>query len=370
MSLPFTVPVTLIKNAGQPNESRQIVQCSVQPKKGFFELNAPVYEGDIVELPDPRGGVRQLYVAEVNIVGQGSELGHIEVSWGKPPLAGESQTMIGNFQHLMQAVLEQMYKISKMPGSSGRYADLNLDNIAELLKSDPDDIREALNTLNDQGLIDANFYLGGGCSARITGAGRLQVEEKQRNTSKPMAMTDDSTSLPPPYRHLESALKQFHEDAPAEKSVFVMMKFPSNDMEDWKKKCLSDLYDAVRDELDRHGLMARRADQKTYPESRQMWDNVCTHMLGCDYGVAILEDHVGDEFNPNVALEYGFMLARGSKVVLLKEANFKHTRADILATISVPFSISKEHVVDTNSVRDAISNWLSVDLKITPRRRR
>jgi len=59
-------------------------------------------------------------------------------------------------------------------------------------------------------------------------------------------------------------------------------------------------------------------------------------MLGCDYGVAILEDHVGDEFNPNVALEYGFMLARGSKVVLLKEANFKHTRADIFATISVP----------------------------------
>ena len=140
--------------------------------------------------------------------------------------------------------------------------------------------------------------------------------------------------LPTPYRHLESALKKFHEDAPVEKSVFVMMKFPSDGMEDWKKQCLSDLYNTIKDELDRYGLVARRADQKTYSENRQLWENVCIHMFGCDYGVAILEDHVGDEFNPNVALEYGFMLSRGCKVVLLKEANFKHIRADILSTIS------------------------------------
>jgi nucleoside 2-deoxyribosyltransferase len=93
-------------------------------------------------------------------------------------------------------------------------------------------------------------------------------------------------------------------------------------------------------------------------------------MLGCDYGIAILEDRVGNEFNPNVALEYGFMLARGSKVVLLKEANFKHIRADILATIPAPFSINQEHVVDTHSVRNAISDWLSVDLGLAPRRKR
>jgi hypothetical protein len=181
--------------------------------------------------------------------------------------------------------------------------------------------------------------------------------------------TRNSSMLPAPYRYLEAALKNFHKDAPAEKSVFVMMKFPSDGMEDWKKQCLSDLYGAVKDELDRYGLVARRADQKTYSENRQLWENVCIHMFGCDYGVAILEDHVGDEFNPNVALEYGFMLSRGCKVVLLKEASFKHIRADILSTIPTSFSISKDHAVDTSSVRTAISDWLSVDLGMAPRRR-
>ena len=279
------------------------------------------------------------------------------------------------FQQIAQKVLEEIYELSKTSRLYRGFADLNVDTIAVHINSDPEIVREALHTLKQQGLIKADFDMDGGCAAHITGLGRLQVEEvkmeeMQSAMSNPKNLTGESFARPDPYRHLESALKKFHEDAPAEKSVFVMMKFPSNDMEDWKKKCLSDLYDAVRDELDRHGLVARRADQKTYPDSRQLWDNVCVHMLGCDYGVAILEDHVGDEFNPNVALEYGFMLARGSKVVLLKETNFKHTRADIFATISVPFSISKEHVVDTTSVRNALSDWLSVDLGISPRRKR
>ncbi len=78
-------PVTLVKNLGQANETRQTVDCSIQDKKGFFAANAPVYEGDVVEVEDPRGGKRQLTVAEVKIQGHGTGLDHLEVVWGKPP---------------------------------------------------------------------------------------------------------------------------------------------------------------------------------------------------------------------------------------------------------------------------------------------
>ena len=58
-----------------------------------------------------------------------------------------------------------------------------------------------------------------------------------------------------------------------------------------------------------HGLMGHRADDRCYPNDRNLWDNVCTYMFCCKYGVHILEDIMADEFNPNVALEYGFMRA-------------------------------------------------------------
>ncbi len=148
-----------------------------------------------------------------------------------------------------------------------------------------------------------------------------------------------------------------------------MMKFPSKDMEEWKKKCLEDIYTAVSDELSRHGLVARRADQKTYTPRRQLWENVCVYMLGCKYGIAILEDRTGGEFNPNVALEYGFMLALGRQVVLLQESEFKNVRADTLATIPVNFKISPTNQVDTDSVRTAVSDWL-LELGIHPKRKR
>jgi uncharacterized protein (TIGR02391 family) len=82
--LPFSKPVTLIKQVGEPNESRQTVDCSVQDDRGRFPVNVPVFEGDVIELPDPRGGVRRLRVARVKIHDSGV-MNHIEVTWGEPP---------------------------------------------------------------------------------------------------------------------------------------------------------------------------------------------------------------------------------------------------------------------------------------------
>ncbi len=176
--------------------------------------------------------------------------------------------------------------------------------------------------------------------------------------------------IPSTYRHLEDDLKHFHDDDRFDRSVFVMMKFPDPaHMEAWQVACLEDLYGAVKEELDRHGLVARRADKKTYAASKQLWDNLSIYMLGCRYGVAILEDHVGDELNPNVALEYGFMKGLGREVILLKERRFKHLRADLVGTIPKEFDIATDHAVDRRSLQDAVSNWLT-DIGVPPKHSR
>jgi hypothetical protein len=185
------------------------------------------------------------------------------------------------------------------------------------------------------------------------------------NSATPSSWTPDT------FRHLEGELGRFHQDDPFDRSVFVMMKFPDRaKMDAWQVECLEALYGAVRDELDRHGLVARRADKKTYATSKQLWDNLCVYMLGCRYGIAILEDHVGDELNPNVALEYGFMKGLGREVVLLKERCFKHLRADLVGTIPKDFDIgTNDHVLDKRSIQDAVQDWLT-DIGVPPKRAR
>ena len=78
--------VVVIHNQGQPDEQRNEIEAHVQPKKGFFEVDAPVYEGDVVELPDPRGGIDRRHVNKVEWYKIGRpQLDHIEVTWGSAP---------------------------------------------------------------------------------------------------------------------------------------------------------------------------------------------------------------------------------------------------------------------------------------------
>jgi hypothetical protein len=205
---------------------------------------------------------------------------------------------------------------------------------------------------------------------RLAEMARTPPGSAQAAVHPPDSDETSSPSTAAAHRHLIADLERFHRDEPFDQSVFVMMKFPDlKDMEAWQCQCLEEIYGAVKDELDRHGLAARRADQKTYATSNLLWDNLCIYMLGSRYGVAILEDHVGNELNPNVALEYGFMKGLGRKAALLKERRFKHLRADLVGTIPKEFDIGTDHAPDRRSIQDAVSNWL-IDIEVPPKRAR
>lgn len=90
------------------------------------------------------------------------------------------------------------------------------------------------------------------------------------------------------------------------------------------------------------------------PPDRNLWDNVCVYMSCCSMGIAILEDRAADEFNPNVALEYGFIRALNKPTLLLADKGFRNLRADIVGTLREEFDLFDIE----DSVPSAIQRWL------------
>jgi len=174
--------------------------------------------------------------------------------------------------------------------------------------------------------------------------------------------------LPPGYQHLASSVLRYREDTPYQKSVFVMMKFPNEKtMQPRELRLLADIWDTLQEEASKYHLTARRADQRTYED--QLWENLCVYMLSSRYGIAILEDRVARELNPNIALEYGFMKAFNRSVGLFRDVNFKHDRADLTGKLATPFVISKNGVLEKRSLREAVARW-ATDLDLVPARKR
>jgi hypothetical protein len=171
--------------------------------------------------------------------------------------------------------------------------------------------------------------------------------------------------LPRGYEHLAESVRTFRDECPYEKSVFVMMKFPDGLPED-QAKLLNRIFEVITSTLGAYDLVARRADKRQYDPD--LWNNLCVYMLGCRFGLAVLEDRGANEMNPNVALEFGFMRALNREVGLIREANFKHDRADLIGKLVKSFQIGEGSQLDEESLKRAIQDWM-IDCRIAPNRR-
>lgn len=81
-----TKEVVIIHAEGTDDEAKTTVEAMIQSKSGFFEVTTPIYEGDIVEIPDPRGGTDRRLAAEVKVKDFGPKnMQHTQVIWGKAP---------------------------------------------------------------------------------------------------------------------------------------------------------------------------------------------------------------------------------------------------------------------------------------------
>ena len=78
--------VVIIHHEGTDSERRHEVEAHIQADSGFFAVETPIYDGDVVLMPDPWGGTDRRIAAKVKVNNYGaSNLQHTEVEWGRAP---------------------------------------------------------------------------------------------------------------------------------------------------------------------------------------------------------------------------------------------------------------------------------------------
>lgn len=78
--------VVIVHHEGTDSEERREVEAHIQADSGFFAVETPIYDGDVVLISDPRGGTDRRLAAKVKVNDYGpSRMQHTEVEWGRAP---------------------------------------------------------------------------------------------------------------------------------------------------------------------------------------------------------------------------------------------------------------------------------------------
>ena len=165
------------------------------------------------------------------------------------------------------------------------------------------------------------------------------LQSQQSTEKKP---SEEAIVVP----EIASGLERFRKDYPlGTRTAFIVMSFQ-------KTKLHDEIVSVIKDSLKSHGIIALRADDKEYMDD--LFPNVRTYMHGCDFGVAVFERIVEDDFNPNVSLEVGYMLGLNKNVLLLKDSTLKSLQSDLVGKLYKPF----DPQAVTDSIPGQIEKWL------------
>ncbi len=104
--------------------------------------------------------------------------------------------------------------------------------------------------------------------------------------------------------------------------------------------------------LEPNGIAGLRADDKQYHDD--LFDNILTFIYGCGLGIAVLERIETDDFNPNVSLEIGYMMAIRKPVCLLKDKTCDQ-RSDLVGRLYKPFDPQDP----IRSIPPVLHKWLA-----------
>jgi hypothetical protein len=163
-------------------------------------------------------------------------------------------------------------------------------------------------------------------------------------------------SFPPPFEDeenklwipplIDKSLRLFKKDHPQmHYTAFIMMQFG-------KGKAYSSIVAAIKKAFEDFGVIALRADDKTYHPD--LYYNILTYIHGCGIGVAIFDRIESDEYNPNVSLELGYMLALDRPLCILKDQSLPKLPSDIVGRLYVPFDTHNPKL----TISRAVTKWL------------
>ncbi|MFM9903516.1 MAG: hypothetical protein ACKVQJ_02965 [Pyrinomonadaceae bacterium] len=150
-------------------------------------------------------------------------------------------------------------------------------------------------------------------------------------------------SYPP---EIQRSIQEFRLDYPDPlKVAFIMMKFGNTDAHIKVVK-------GIKDALSPHGITAVRADEKEY--NADLFPNILTYLFGCGFGIAVFERIERDDFNPNVSLEVGYMMAMGKHVCLLKDMTLPSLHTDLVGRLYRPFDPQNAEA----SIPPQLTSWM------------
>jgi hypothetical protein len=153
--------------------------------------------------------------------------------------------------------------------------------------------------------------------------------------------------IPKQFTHLRQHIDAFLARAtPNRKNVFVMMRYKQANQ-------YQDIENTIRTSLQHRGLNCHLAKDHTFLPT-DMWGNLCVYMLACDFGISVFEQIDDRDFNPNVSMETGFMLAADRPLLLLKEQRMVALPTDVCGHLYKPFD---SYSIAT-SVTSAVSQWI------------
>lgn len=110
--------------------------------------------------------------------------------------------------------------------------------------------------------------------------------------------------------------------------------------------------------LNNYGFKALRADARDY--TGELWSNIQVYMTGCQLGIAVFEDIEQRDFNPNVSLELGYMMAKQRRCLILKEKRLPNLPADVVHRLYKQFDMFDIE----RSVSREVANWVAIDLGV------
>ena len=146
---------------------------------------------------------------------------------------------------------------------------------------------------------------------------------------------------------IKESLKRFRRDYPdAHKMAFLMMRFG-------RTKAHESIVAGIRAALDPLKFTVVRADDKQYHDD--LLPNILTYIYGCNFGIAVFERIETEQFNPNVALEVGYMLALKKSVCLLKDRTLNTLHADLVGKLYRVF----DPLDPIATIPPELSRWLS-----------
>jgi hypothetical protein len=173
----------------------------------------------------------------------------------------------------------------------------------------------------------------------------MEKYRKASSQSQPPAQVTIEHRLSVPVE-IQDSLQRFRRDYPnSEEVAFLMMKFGSTIAH-------KNIVGGVRGTLSPVGITIVRADDKEYHPD--LFYNILTYIYGCRFGIAVFERIEHEEFNPNVSLEVGYMLALGKPVCLLKDQTLKTLHTDLVGRLYRIF----DPLDPISTIPSVLTKWL------------